>query len=55
LGNKAEKKSTLSNFDNLNDALTSLSKEMILKANHADLIQICDKKANNDEFKHEII
>jgi hypothetical protein len=55
LVSKADKKSTLQNFDNLNDALSSLSKEMILKANHQDLIQINDKKANNDEFKHEIL
>ena len=38
VGLKADKKGTLNNFEMLNDALGSLSKEMLLKANCAELV-----------------
>ena len=38
LGLRADKKSTLYNFEMLNDALSGLTKEMLLKANCSELV-----------------
>lgn len=51
---KADKKGTLQNLELLNDALSSLSKEMIMKAGIQDLLTLIDKKCDKEELSMEV-
>ena len=52
--NKSDRKNTQSQLDFLNENLSSLNKEQIMKANIQDVMVMLDKKANNDEYSLEL-
>lgn len=54
MGSKADKRNTLQNLELLNEALGSLSKEMLLKASIQDVMTLLDKKAAGEEVALEL-
>jgi hypothetical protein len=51
---KADKKTIQSQVDFLHETLTTVNKDMLLKANIQDVINLLDKKSNQEEISLEL-